>query len=35
MIDSKQFVEFNIYNNNYYGTSKDELERSKSEVFLL
>ncbi len=35
MIKNDQFIEYTQYNNNYYGTSKGELERTKSDVVLI
>ena len=32
MIVNNEFVEYFVYNNNYYGTSKSELERDKLQV---
>ncbi len=32
MIKDNEFIEYTQYNNNYYGTSKSELERTKTDV---
>jgi guanylate kinase len=34
MLKKDEFIEHTQYNNNYYGTSKGELERTRSDVMV-
>ena len=35
MISNNQFIEFEEFNNNYYGTSIEELEKTKDKIIIL